>query len=370
MIRLAKPYITETTIEKVAEVLRSGNLVQGQYVREFEAALEKYLGVEHAIVVSSGTAALHLSLLATGIGPGDEVIVPAFTFPATVNVVEIVGAIPVLVDITLEDYCIDVTKIEEVITPKTKAIIPVHEFGQSADIAPILNVARKYKLKIIEDAACALGTEYNNKKAGTFGDLGCFSFHPRKAITTGEGGAIVTESHELAEKIRSLRNHGISSTNGKIDFEYAGLNYRITDFQAILGSSQLSDMDYLISQRMETAKIYDDSLRGIDWIDTPERIDGRKHVYQTYHVMVDEGIDRDKLIESLKTNGVETNIGAYALHMIGYYQNKYDYTDVSYIQTKNSYLHGLALPLGQHISQKNGKLISNTLIKTVAKYYG
>jgi len=164
MIRLAKPHITEEAIERVAEVLRSGNLVQGKNVRQFEQDIQEYLNVKYAVMVSSGTAALHLSLLALDIGPDDEVIVPAFTYPATANVVEIVGAKPILVDITLDNFCIDVSQIEQAITDRTKAIIPVHEFGQAADIDIISAIAKQYNLMIVEDAACALGTEYKGKK--------------------------------------------------------------------------------------------------------------------------------------------------------------------------------------------------------------
>jgi len=361
MIRLAKPYISDEAIEKVAEVLRSGNLVQGEYVRKFESELEQYLDVKHAVVVSSGTAALHLSLLALNIGLDDEVIVPAFTYPATANVVEIVGAKPILVDITLDDYCIDISKIEEAITEKTKAIIPVHEFGQAADMDPILAIAKQHDLKIVEDAACALGTEYKGIKAGAFGNMGCFSFHPRKAITTGEGGVIVTNDKELSDKVRSLRNHGISIIDDKINFEYAGLNYRMTDFQAVLGIAQLNEIDTLINHRIKMAEIYDENLGGIDWIKTPVRIDGRKSVYQTYHIMVEANIDRDSLMPVLKENGVETNIGAYALHRIKYYEKKYDYSGSYLDNASKAYYRGLALPIGSHLHLNDFNFVTSLL---------
>ena len=350
MIRLAKPYISEEATQKVTEVLRSGNLVQGENVRQFEEKLEHYLNVKHVVVVSSGTAALHLSLLALDIGHGDEVIVPAFTYPATANVVEIVGAKPVFVDITLDDFCIDAARIEEAITDKTKAVIPVHEFGQAADMDPIMALAKQNNLQIVEDAACALGSEYKGKKTGTIGNMGCFSFHPRKAITTGEGGAIVTNDSQLADKVRSLRNHGTSIVNDKIEFEYAGLNYRMTDFQAALGIAQLNEIDFLINHRIKMAKAYDDHLMEIEWIKTSKILSGRKPVYQTYHLMVGDNIDRDSMITALKKNGIETNIGAYALPMIKYYRKKYNYQEQNYPSALNSYRYGLALPIGSHIN--------------------
>jgi len=364
MIKLAKPHVTKKALENIAEVLRSGNFVQGENVWHFEQELGKYLDVKHVVVVSSGTAALHLSLLALGIKPGDEVIVPAFTYPATANVVEIVGAKPELVDITLDDFCFDVSKIEAAINDRTKAIIPVHEFGQAADMDPILAIAKQHDLKIVEDAACALGTVYKGIKAGTFGNLGCFSFHPRKAITTGEGGAVVTDDQELAVKLRSLRNHGISIVNDKINFEYAGLNYRMTDFQAVLGITQLNEIGHLIKHRIKMAEIYDEDLKNIDWIKTPIRIDDRRSVYQTYHIMVEANIERDGLITALNKNGVETNIGAYALNMVNYYKEKYDYAEDSFDNAKKAYSKGLALPIGAHLGLKDyniGTAIINSI---------
>ena len=180
MIKLARPHIPKKAIKKAIQIIKSGNLVQGKYVAEFEEKFEEYLNIKHCIIVSSGTAALHLSLLAMDFKQGDEIIVPAFAFPAVANVVEIVGAKPVFVDISLDDFCIDTEKIETKISSKTKAIIPVHEFGQAAEMSRIMEIAGKYNLRIIEDSACALGAEYNSRKVGTFGDCGCFSFHHEK----------------------------------------------------------------------------------------------------------------------------------------------------------------------------------------------
>ena len=360
MIKLASPNISEKAIQKVGEVLRSGNLVQGQYVREFEASLEKYIGVKHAIVVSSGTAALHLSLVAMGIGKGDEVIVPAFTFPATVNVVEIVGATPVFVDITIDDFCIDVSKIEEALSLRTKAIMPVHEFGMMADMKPLMEIADKYKLVVVEDAACALGSEYNDKKAGTFGIVGCFSFHPRKAITTGEGGVIVTNSVTIAEHLRSIRNHGMSVINNKIDFTYAGLNYRMTDFQAALGLSQLQNIEKDILKRLEIAKNYNRALSLISWIKPPMIFNNRRMVYQTYHILLDEKIDRGVLIKYLKTNGIEANYGAYSFDGTCYYSDKYPEIKTSCQNANQAFQHGIALPL-------HGQLKRNEIYRVIDK---
>jgi len=361
MIRLAKPHIPDEAIEKAVEVLRSGNLVQGKYVEEFEQALCDYLGIKNAIVVSSGTAALHLALLALEIKKGDEVIVPAFTFPATANVIELVGAKPIFVDINLSDFCIDTSKIEEVITKKTKAIIPVHEFGQSSKMDDIVKIANQYNLKIIEDAACALGTEFENQKVGTFGEFGCYSFHPRKAITTGEGGVVVTSNNELAQKARVLRNHGIFYKDGKIDFIAAGLNYRMTDFQAVLGVSQIEDMDNIIIQRIETANKYNNKLKEITWIKTPYVYENRKMVYQTYHCLLDDNKDRDDLIDYLKSKDIEANLGSQSLPSLTYYKNKYKLKTADFPKAVRAYKQGLALPMGDHVDNDDIKLILKNL---------
>ncbi len=349
MIKLAKPNISEKAIKGVVEVLKSGNLVQGEYVKKFENSLQRYLKANFAVVVSSGTSALHLSLIALDIQPGDEVIVPAFTFPATANAVELVGATPVFVDIDMDDFCIDPDGIEEKITTKTKAIIPVHEFGQSADIEKILEITRQNNLKIVEDAACALGSEFNGKKIGTFGELGCFSFHPRKAITTGEGGLIVTNNEKLSKRIQILRNHGISVKKGKTDFVEAGFNYRMTDFQAVLGCTQLDDLDDIIACRLKLSKIYDELLSQIDWIKTPKKFKNRKMIYQSYHILIDEAMKRDNVMAKLKKFGVETNIGAYALNCVSYYKKKYNLKDDDFPNAVSAYRKGLALPIGNHV---------------------
>lgn len=361
MLKLSEPHIPEKAIAKAIEVLKSGNLIQGKYVKEFELRLENYLNIKHAILVSSGTAALHVSLMALDIKRKDEVIVPAFTFPATANVVELVGAKPVFVDINLGDFCIDAWKIEEVITEKTRIIMPVHEFGQSAEMDKIIKIAEKYRLDILEDAACALGTEFNGQKVGTLGRVGCFSFHPRKAISTGEGGLVVTNDEILAEKVKSLRNHGASLCNGKLDFIYAGLNYRMTDFQAVLGLYQLSGIEDIVNTRIKLAKKYNDRLSKIKWIKTPAIYENRKAIYQTYHVIVDDFVDRDALIAMLKTAGIETNLGAHALNCLTYFRNKYGYKPEDLPNARKAYMHGLALPIGNHCNNEDVDYIVETL---------
>ena len=360
MIKLAKPVISEEIIDKVVSVLRSGNLVQGQYVRLFEEKLQDYLGVENATIVSSGTAALHLALMALDIQNGDEVIVPAFTFPATANVVENVGAKPVFVDISLSDYCLDPALIEGAVTKNTKAIIVVHEFGQAADMEKIVGIARKHNLYLIEDAACAIGTRFDNRPVGAFGTLGCFSFHPRKIITTGEGGAVVTNDKALAEKINALRNHGLASS-GAADFDYAGLNYRMTDFQAVMGYYQLSGLEEDIRKRIHLARKYRENLSVFNWLELPEPFENRRHIYQTFHVLLEGALDRVQFISHLKSNGIETNLGAQGLHLLPFYKNKYEYAASDFPQASRAFQHGLALPIGAHVAEGDIDFIAETM---------
>ena len=270
MIKLAEPTLGMEELEAIKNVLESKYLVQGDQVVQFESAMAKWLNVKHCIAVSSGTAALHLAIIALEIGRGDEVIVPAFTFPATSNVVEAVSATTVFIDIKLESLCMDETLIESAITNKTKAIIVVHEFGQAAEMEKVIKLAQKYNLAVIEDAACALGAKWQHKPVGTIGKVGCFSLHPRKAITTGEGGLITTNDDEIAKKIKQLRNHGIEIVNGKPRFVCAGLNYRMTNIQGAIGNVQFSKLEKINHDRKRLALMYMNLLKNEKRIRLPQ----------------------------------------------------------------------------------------------------
>lgn len=365
-IRLAKPYIPEEAIRRVCGVLESGNLVQGRYVRELEDLVAEYLGVTHALMVSSGTAALHLAVMAAGLQPYDEVIIPAFTYPATANVVEICGAKSVPVDINLSDFCVDYRQVEDRITSRTKAIIIVHEFGQAAHLSPIMEIAAKHGLFVIEDAACGLGSEYEDRKVGTFGDIGCFSLHPRKAITTGEGGIVVTNDPKLAEKAALLRNNGAVKKDGHLDFLLPGLNYRLTEMQAVIGIEQLKMIDDMIGRRVQQAVMYNSMLENIDSITTPVIYRDRKNAYQSYHILIEED-SRDQLIDGLAAKSIETNIGAQALNCLTYYRNKYNLTDNSFPNAAYAYKRGLTLPLGQHLTDEDIQRVGRELLGELNK---
>lgn len=316
MLKLSKPNISEAAIERVSEVLRSGNLVHGLASEQFEKALSEYLGIEHALLVSSGTAALHLALLAIDLGPGDAVIVPDFTFPATVNAVRLTGATPVIVDVGHESYCISPEAIEQALRdwagPETiRAIMPVHEFGHPADMDRINEIAKTHGLHVIEDAACALGAKTSGKPAGTVGTVGCFSLHPRKTLTTGEGGLVVTNDPVIAQKIAQMRNHGIRKTPTGITFSGLGFNYRLTNFQAALGLEQLKHLDSWIETRRALSEFYFEELKDLTeagMLMPPKSHEG--HSWQTYMTVLNDSIDRAWLISEIKDLGIECNLGA------------------------------------------------------------
>ncbi|MDD5530064.1 MAG: DegT/DnrJ/EryC1/StrS family aminotransferase [bacterium] len=365
MIKLIQPVVSEDIIKEVVKILKSGLLVQGKNVEKFEKSVADYLKVKYAFAVNSGTSALHLSLIALGIKENDEVIIPDFTFPATGNVVALTGAKPILVDIDLKTYNIDPAKIEKRITSRTKAIIPVHLFGQPADMDAILKIAKKYNLYVIEDAACGLGAEYKNKKCGTMGDVSCFSFHPRKIITTGEGGMIVTNREETANKIKALRNHGIVSKDGKYSFEYAGFNYRMTDFQGAMGWLQMEKIEKTIKGRREVAELYDTALKNIGFLQVPLQMKANKHIYQSYVVLLNDKIDRTFVIKKLREKEIETTIGTYALHCQPFYGKNYGYKEGKLENSYKAFKQSLCLPLYEELKKDTIESISAYIKKEI-----
>jgi dTDP-4-amino-4,6-dideoxygalactose transaminase len=322
-IPLFKPYFDLEEIEEIKKVLDSGWVSQGPEVKEFEDKVANYLGVKYAIAVTNCTAALHLALLGIDIKNDDEVLVADFTFPATGHSVLYCGARPVFIDADIKTYNIDPELIEEKITDKTKAIIPVHTFGQPAEMDTIMKIAKHHDLKVIEDAACALGSKYKGKYAGTIGNAGCFSFHARKGITTGEGGMVVTDNKDMAEKIRHLSVFGMTSTPNKIDtnkftipeFTDVGYNYKMSDITAAVGVAQLKKLDKIIERKMQLAKYWDEKLQEMEFINPPHVNKNVKHIYQSYVSIVDKKINRNKLIEMLIKKGIQTQIGTYASHI-------------------------------------------------------
>jgi len=358
--------LSEEDIEEVANVLRTGMLVQGKNVEKLENALKSYLGVKNVIAASNGTATLHMALIALGIKEGDEVIVPAFSYIATANVVELVGATPVFVDIELETFNLNVKQVEDKITNRTKAIIPVHEFGLISDMEALKKIGNKKNIYIIEDAACALGATLKGQHSGTFGNIGSFSLHPRKAITSGEGGLLTTNDDELARKLRILRNHGIEYTNGKMEFVAAGFNYRMTDFQAALVHSQFNRLESMLGKKRALAAKYHDLLKNIPHILQPIAPKNFEHSWQTYHVVLSDNIDRNQLIADLKKEGIGTNYGAQCIPLQLYYQEKYKLNSYElFPNAVKAFLHGLALPLYSTMSILDIERVVNTLTKLI-----
>lgn len=344
MIPIARASLTNAEIESVLEPLRSGWLVQGPRVRDFENKWSAFTGAKHSVAVTSCTSALHLSLAVLGFGPEDEAIVPAFTWISTANVVEHLGGKVIFCDIDLKTFNIDPAQIESKITKKTRAILPVHLFGLSADMDAILAIARRHNLWVVEDAACGFGAKYQGKHVGTFGDTGCFSFHPRKAITTGEGGMVTTQDDKLAEKIRRMRDHGAGLSDLQrhqgakpyllSDHPEAGYNYRMTDLQAALGSAQMERAEDIVKERQRFAAKYDKAFRGLNWLETPVEIAGYEHGYQSYACLFQPEATRpermsaihqkrNEWMDSLLQAGVSTRPATHAVHMLSYYRHKY-----------------------------------------------
>lgn len=360
-IPLARPDINADDIKALTDVLATGMLIQGINVAELEKNIASFLKAENVIAVSNGTATMHLALLALGIGAGDEVIVPAFSYIATANVVELVGATPVFVDIDPDTFNIDVSKIEAVITSKTKAIIPVHEFGLACDIEGVMILAKKYNLFMIEDAACALGAKQHEKYAGTFGDFGSFSLHPRKSISSGEGGLVTTSDAAHANKLRILRNHGIEINNGKTEFVAAGFNYRMTDFQAALVNSQLKRLDKILKLRQRLADDYFHKIQNPK-IKMPVVPRGRNHTWQTFHVMLDNSLDRDSIIDYLKTKNIGTNYGAQCMPAQKFFREKYKLDCMKlFPNAMKAFTQGLAIPLYNKLTEDDISYIAEHL---------
>jgi dTDP-4-amino-4,6-dideoxygalactose transaminase len=397
LIPIAKPYFDEAETNALQGVLESGWLVQGPWVKRFEAEFKDYLGVTHAVATTSCTTALHLALLAAGIGPGDEVLLPSFTFVATANAVEYTGARPVFIDIDLATYTIDPAKIVAYLDsraqrsdPRPKCILPVSLFGLCADMEAINKIAAQYSLQVIEDAACGFGAQWQGSFAGTECLAGCFSFHPRKMITTGEGVMVITDNDRLGNKIRQLRNHGASKTDlerhsredGALlpEFNTLGFNSRMTDLQAALGVAQLEKADLILRERSQAASRYERLLGCIPELRSPGTPEGYSHAFQSYVCLYKADIkelgdgtnvnraqierwtgERNRLMVLMEKEGISLRQGTHAIHTLGYYKGKYNLNDydlpMSYLVDRLS----VALPLYCGITEAEQITVVNSL---------
>ena len=385
-VPIARTKLDEKDFNIIKKPLESGWLVQGPYIKEFEDKWSDFINVKHSIAVTSCTTALHLSLAALGLNRDDEVIVPAFTWISSANVVEHLNATVVFCDINLRTFNIDVNQIESKITHKTKAIIPVHLFGLSADMDPILNIAKKHNLWVIEDAACGFGAKYKDSFVGTFGETGCFSFHPRKAITTGEGGMITTYNDTLAEKLRSMRDHGAATSDFQrhhgsrpyllAEHPYAGYNYRMTDIQASIGVTQMERANNIINERQQLAAKYSAALKKLDFFQLPYESNDTCHGYQSYPCIYnyknqniqnvkDINDKRNNFMDALQKDGVSTRPATHAVHMLEYYKKKYNIDPKDF---PNSYFANecsISFPLFNGITSKEQKYVIETIKKNL-----
>ena len=372
-----QPLIGEDEVKEVVDTLESGWLTMGPKTIEFEKLIAEYTGVKHAIAVNSCTAALHLSLIALGIGRSDEVITTPYTFASTGNVIVHIGARPIFVDIKRDTYNIDTEKIKEAITPKTKAIIPVHYAGQPCDMKAIMEIAEDYNLFVVEDAAHAIGAEYENKKIGTFSTTTCFSFYATKNMTTGEGGAITTNDDELGDKLRVLRLHGISKDawkrysekgNWYYEIEDCGWKYNMTDMQAALGMHQIKKLDKFVEVRRRYTEIYNSELKKVDEIITPYEKSNVKHVYHLYPILL-KGYNRNDFIEKMYKQGIGCSVHFIPLHLHPFYKETFGFKEGDFPNAEWAYKREVSLPL--YPKMKEGDLkyvienIDNVLSETV-----
>jgi perosamine synthetase len=313
-IPLIKPFITNEVKEKVCKVLDSGYLTEGSVTKEFEELFKTYIGCEHALAVTSCTTGLEMALRVIDVGPGDEVIVPDYTYPATADIVAIVGAKIVIVDVAKETMLIDYDKIEEAISENTKAIIPVSGFGNPLDYDRLRAIKQKYGLYIIEDAACSIGAEYKGIKVGNYADISVFSLHPRKFITTGEGGMITTSNRGWADWMLSYKHFGMGTHKSRLtaSFDSIGSNYKMSDLLAAIGLVQMQHIEELLNRRLELAQNYVMLLNGNERVSIPKATEHGKHSFQSFCIYIE---NRDQIMQQMREMGIEVQIGTYALHM-------------------------------------------------------
>lgn len=347
------PSVGEEEIAELVDTIRSNWLTMGPKTMKLEKQIEDYIGVKHAIAVNSCTAGLHLSLIVSGIGAGDEVIVPAYTFASTANVVEHSGAKPVFVDIEEKTFNLDPQKVRGAITPKTKAIMVVHYGGGAADLDELMKISREFNIPLIEDAAHAIGVEYNGKKIGAFGNLTSYSFYVTKNMTTGEGGAIVTNDDTIADRLRILRLHGISKDAWKrygkggsfmYGMEECGWKYNMTDLQASLGVHQIRKLDSFIQKRQELARQYDQKLSKLSGVKIPPRPSNVRHVIHLYPILL-ENYERNKFVEEMKELNIGTSVHFIPLPLHPFYKEKYGFPEGEFPVSERVYKQEVSLPL-------------------------
>lgn len=363
MIPIAEPLLGDEELNNVIEAVKSGWISsKGKFIPEFEEKFAEYCGVEYGVATSNGTVALHLVLAALGIGEGDEVIVPTLTFIATANAVRYTGAKPIFVDSHPDYWCIDPEKIEEAITPRTRAITPVHLYGHPCDMDAIMDITKRHNLNVVEDAAEAHGAEYKGKKVGSFGDISCFSFYANKIITTGEGGMCLTNDERLAKRMRILRDHGMNP-NRRYWYDVVGFNYRMTNMQAALGVAQLCKLDNFVNKKREIASWYAEGLRELmekGLIKLHPEIEWARCVYWMYSVLIEDDfrISRDEIIQELFKRGIETRPLFYPLSIMPPYKDSGNFPVAQELSRK-----GLSLPSSVNLTKQDIERIAGELTR-------
>jgi dTDP-4-amino-4,6-dideoxygalactose transaminase len=378
-IPVAKPYLTQEEAQSAHETILSGWVTQGPKVQEFEEKFAAYVGSRYAVAVSSCTTALHLAMIVAGIKAGNEVICPSMSYIATSNSILYTGALPVFADVNPRTYNIDAAQIEKLITDRTKAILIVHQMGLPADIDAFKLLCDKYHLILIEDAACAVGSMYKGKKIGSHSDLVCFSFHPRKVITTGDGGMITTSRKELHDRLKILRQHGMSvndrqrhQSNQLIFEEHVevGYNYRMTDIQASVGIKQLEKLNWIISERRKIAAKYNESFKSLDCITLPREEEGYFTNYQSYclYLKGNAPVTRNELMESLLRKGISTRRGIMTSHREPAYKELYQ--NLKLPVSENLSDRSLILPLYVGMTDNDTRYITSVLIELLKNRKG
>jgi perosamine synthetase len=372
-IPISLPVTGEEEWMAVKEPLMSGWLTSGPKVTEFEKLFAERHQVKHAIAVTSATTALHLALVALNIKPGDEVVIPAFTWISTANVVLYCGATPVFCDIDRTTFNIDINDLRKKITPKTKAIIPVHLFGLCADMDAIKRISGD--IPLVEDGACAAGAAFNNIPAGGLGTMGCFSFHPRKSVTTGEGGMITTNDDELAGTLQMLRNHGASVSEEQRhkgpkpyilpDFNLLGYNYRMTDLQGAVGVVQIKKLDTFIDERSKWASYYIEKLKHISWLRLPEYESRYKHGWQSFVLYVHpetSPMSRNDMMEYLQQKGISTRPGTHAVHMLNYYKERFSIHENDFPGARDANNNSMSIPLHNRMTKEDFEYVVDAFL--------
>ena len=372
-VAISAPSTGEEEWQACREPLLSGWLTQGPQVAAFEKAFAERHQVAHAIAVTSCTTALHLALAAVGVGPGDEVIVPSFTWVATANAVLYCGATPVLADVDRTTYNVDVDSVARKVTPRTRALIAVHLFGRCADV-DALRAVLPAGAALIEDAACAAGAAWQGRPVGTLGTVAAFSFHPRKSVTTGEGGMVTTDDAQLARRVDQMRNHGATVSEEQRhsgprpyllpEFDVLGYNYRMTDLQGAVGLVQLRKLDTFIDERARWAAWYRDALGGIPWLRLPDEPRGMRHGWQAFVTYVDPRrapAARNDIMQRLEQQGIATRPGTHAVHMLAYYRERFGLTDGDFPGARDCAEQTMAIPLHNRMSAEDYEYVAACL---------